>query len=146
MSSPIIPLRSADRVCDGCTLCCKVLAIPDVPTAKDDWCRHAHKHQGCDIYATRPAPCRSFRCLWLDGYLPEWARPDKVHGVVFALNEQAIQISEDPGWPGEASRRLEPLLQGIYADQRYVSIVCGQEWRVRGTPDALAQVQSVSVE
>src|SRR5258708_2716067 len=137
MSSGVIPLRPLNRSCDGCTLCCKVLAIPEVPTEKDAWCRHAHKHRGCDIYATRPAPCQEFRCLWLDGYLPDWARPDKVHGVAMAIADHVLQITEDPGWPGEASRQLEPLLQGIYADQRYVSIVCGSEWRVRGTPRAL---------
>jgi hypothetical protein len=146
MSSEIIPLQPTTRACDGCTLCCKVLAIPEVPTAKDTWCRHAKKHAGCGIYATRPEPCRTFRCLWLDGLLPEWARPDKVHGVVMVTGDQVIQISEDPGWPGEASRQLEPLLQGVYQDARYVSIVCGTTWRVRGTPDALRQVQSVTVE
>ena len=95
------------------------------------------------MYGTRPTPCREFRCRWLGGFVPEWARPDKIHGVVMAVADHVIQIAEDPGWPGEARRTLEPLMQGIYADGRYVSVVCGDAWRVRGTKDALLQIQKV---
>ena len=130
------------RVCGGCTLCCKVLSVPAVPSPKDEWCCHAHKHTGCAIYPTRPDACRTFTCLWLDGHLPEWARPDKIHGVVTAT-DMRLQITEDPGWPGDASRHLEPLLTEVYRDGRYVAIVCGETWRLRGTRDALDRVGEV---
>ncbi|MFI4861157.1 MAG: hypothetical protein ACIAXF_10790 [Phycisphaerales bacterium JB063] len=43
-------------------------------------CPHACG-SGCAVYADRPACCRDFTCLWLQGHLAEEDRPDKL-GVV----------------------------------------------------------------
>jgi len=32
---------------------------------------------GCGVYAERPADCKDYRCLWLQGQLPEELRPDR---------------------------------------------------------------------
>lgn len=141
-------IQPTARICGPCTLCCKVLGIPEVPTPADVWCPHAHKGNGCDIYADRPEPCRSFVCAWLAGELPLWARPDKIHGVVngvIASEVQAIQITEDPGWPHFASDALEPVLQHVYASGVYVTVRCGNDVRVRGTKKALARVREVTI-
>jgi hypothetical protein len=45
-------------------------------------CDHACAGGGCGRYDDRPASCRTFRCLWLDGHLSDEDRPDKL-GVIF---------------------------------------------------------------
>jgi hypothetical protein len=114
----------------------------------DTWCPHARKGQGCGIYADRPASCRTFVCAWLQGELPLWARPDKIHGVVNGLSTpdaQIVQILEDPGYPRMASAALEPILQDVYAVGAYVTIRCGDDVRVRGIRTALDRVTAVQV-
>jgi len=54
-----------ERQCGTCSLCCKLLGVPEV---KEDftWCPHCRMPGGgCSIYATRPAPCRDYKCQWL---------------------------------------------------------------------------------
>jgi hypothetical protein len=71
------------RRCGDCTLCCTVMGVDDYPGGKDpgvqcpDVCS-----RGCRVYATRPQTCRDFACLWVQGGLPKWMRPNKI-GIVF---------------------------------------------------------------
>jgi uncharacterized protein len=44
--------------CDSCALCCKLLAIPEIEKPAGQWCKHCTKTRGCDVYETRPEPCR----------------------------------------------------------------------------------------
>ena len=69
------------RKCGRCKLCCKVYAIPELNKGFGEWCQHC-PYTGCKIYDTRPAVCRDFRCLWLEGRLPSSWRPDLIH-IVF---------------------------------------------------------------
>jgi hypothetical protein len=53
------------RSCGSCSLCCKVLGVPEV---KEDfkWCPHCKPGRGgCGIYGERPQRCRDFHCQWL---------------------------------------------------------------------------------
>ena len=53
------------RACGECTLCCKVMGVPQVKS-RHEWCPHAIKGGGgCAIYRSRPEPCRAFHCMWL---------------------------------------------------------------------------------
>jgi hypothetical protein len=99
---------------------------------KDQWCRHARKSAGCAIYATRPAACREFECSWLKGYLPQWARPDKIHGMMqVAPDGFTLFIHEDVGYPGSASRVLTPAVAAfIRLPGRVAVICCGDRRRV----------------
>jgi len=74
---------TADRACDGCTLCCKLLYIPELHKPMYAWCPHAVKGQGCAIYCQRPTPCRDFECLWLAApNVPDYWRPLQSHMVL----------------------------------------------------------------
>jgi hypothetical protein len=71
------------RRCGSCTLCCKVLPVPDLDKPAGTRCRHARMAKGCTIYATRPLPCRTWSCRWLaDPDTAELTRPDRGHYVV----------------------------------------------------------------
>lgn len=63
------------RQCDGCQVCC--VFDPVVPLGKP--ARTPCQHQcaaGCGIYPTRPECCATYKCSWLAGQLPEWAKPN----------------------------------------------------------------------
>lgn len=73
------------RECGGCTMCCKVMHVPELEKPAGTWCPHCDIGEGCGIYDERPKPCRDFECLWLqdDGrVLLDADRPDRI-GVVF---------------------------------------------------------------
>jgi hypothetical protein len=52
------------RSCGTCSMCCKLLKIPELEKEQDAWCRHCNGH-GCSIYETRPQVCRNYACAWL---------------------------------------------------------------------------------
>ena len=64
-------------------MCCKLLDIDAVETKAGEWCQHCDIGNGCAIYKDRPADCRQFKCLWLEGYGDESERPDKSKVVAF---------------------------------------------------------------
>jgi Fe-S-cluster containining protein len=75
------------RKCGKCTECCSLLEVANLPgklstKPKDTPCLFAKKGK-CNIYASRPQPCREFKCLWLHGLLDENHRPDKTKIVVY---------------------------------------------------------------
>lgn len=74
------------RRCGNCKLCCKVHSIAELEKPAGVWCKHC-PGKGCSIYATRPTECRDYKCLWLDGVLPDECRPDTLH-VVFAPEQK----------------------------------------------------------
>ena len=67
-------MNNALKRCGDCSLCCKVLAIPELEKPKDAWCSNFAAGTGCRIYADRPPSCRDFACRWLvDSSMgPEW--------------------------------------------------------------------------
>jgi len=62
------------RQCGDCSLCCKVLGIPELDKPKDHWCPNFAAGAGCSIYTDRPPSCRNFACRWLTDPAmgPEW--------------------------------------------------------------------------
>ncbi len=115
-----IPLvfNEKPRQCLPCGLCCKLYNVKlteTVTKVKDSWCPYAVKGCGCSIYERRPEPCSSFRCAWLENQLPEWAKPDKIHGVVqLADGGKLLILHEDPGYPGAASYSLREVRTNIW--------------------------------
>ena len=67
-------MTNGRRECGDCSLCCKVLGIPELDKPKDQWCPNFAPGAGCSIYKDRPPSCRNFICRWLTdpGMGPEW--------------------------------------------------------------------------
>ncbi len=103
------------RGCDGCTLCCKVLAAPPLDKPMGQWCVHCVRDTGCGIHATRPPVCRNFHCYWLiDGALGEEWRPGTAHIVLsLDLDGRRLNANADPDYP-DAWRR-EPYYAQLKA-------------------------------
>ena len=108
-------MSALERHCDGCTLCCKVMAIVELEKPGGQWCPHCDAGKGCKIYVERPPSCRQFNC----GYLmnknlgPEW----KPSEAKFVISDDAggsrISIHADTQRP-DAWRR-EPFLSTFHA-------------------------------
>jgi Fe-S-cluster containining protein len=69
--------RVTGRSRGDCSMCCKVFDIPELDKPAHRWCRHCRPGKGgCSIYDSRPAGCREFSCLWLNGHgTADWYPP-----------------------------------------------------------------------
>lgn len=67
--------------CDGCTVCCTILNIPEFDAPAGTPCQHECS-VGCAIYASRPQPCADFKCVYLDSGLDVSYRPDNLQLMI----------------------------------------------------------------
>ena len=82
-------------------MCCKVLEIEDFDKPAGPWCDFCIPGGGCEVYATRPATCRDFTCLWKgDRGLSAMLRPDRVGTILMedADSEDYLAVC-DPAKP-----------------------------------------------
>jgi hypothetical protein len=88
------------RVCGACSLCCTLLRVDELAKLGGTPCVHQRPEGGCAIYARRPAICRAYRCLWLQGALDEGDRPDRLGAV--------IDLASRGGFPELVVHEAEP--------------------------------------
>jgi hypothetical protein len=90
------------RSCNGCTLCCKLLAIAELGKPRAIWCTHCDVRTGCRIHGSHPAECRDFYCGYLTNRdVDESWRPTRSK-MVLAYDEQhapRLSIHVDPARP-----------------------------------------------
>lgn len=77
------------RQCGECTACCEALAVAELNKPRYQRCAHLCE-KGCGSYETRPGACRDYVCLWLQGFLDEQDRPDRL-GVIFTTTSHPEQ-------------------------------------------------------
>jgi hypothetical protein len=107
------------RACDGCTACCFVMGVAEVPTPFYSRCPHICG-SGCDIYGKHPGACRDFYCEWLVGQLGPDDRPDRL-GLLFVANRlrnadgsDRMFVAAYEVWPGAADTdRGRAVLQSL---------------------------------
>lgn len=102
--------------CGTCTLCCKIMGVPELHKLPGEWCQHVDPKKGCMIYDDRPQVCIDFECLWLQAQgrgdenmlkKPE-LRPDRCKGVVVTSEQSmGIVVKLDPHRPN--AHRTGPL-------------------------------------
>lgn len=132
MRDPPTPSATTRRECGSCSLCCKVMGVPEVKQ-RHEWCPHAipgirlrqsfGATGGCAIYQARPRPCREFNCGWLrDSSLEDYWYPLKskividVHPPTLRFGETGPDLSiiafiVDPNYP--TRWREEPYFSDI---------------------------------
>ena len=124
--------RAPGRSCEGCTLCCKLPAIPEIPKPAQTWCVQCDIGKGCKIYDTRPNTCRKFECVYLtSGQLGEHWKPALCHLVVaHHPNSNRIVIHVDSAFPD--AWRQEPhygdmkrMAEALYPKSGQVIIIHG---------------------
>lgn len=121
--------------CGACSLCCKVMAIPELGKADGEWCKHiCRNHKGCGIYETRPEVCRAFLCLWrkgmaLTGSGPKHLRPDRC-GVVFGMGTRSDIVAAyvDPARPNAWKRpAVWNIIETLVRDGGFNVVVSGKD-------------------
>jgi hypothetical protein len=101
------------KQCGECSLCCKVMGIPELRKPKDTSCLHIVPHKGCDIYAERPQSCRNFACHWLlNRAIGDAWKPSTCHMVIEAKQRSKV-IHVDPDFA--EAWRAEPYFSEIRA-------------------------------
>jgi len=93
-------VSDAVKQCGECSLCCKVMGIPELKKPKDASCVHIVPGKGCEIYGQRPLSCRAFACHWiLDSAIADAWKPSACHMVVEAKQRSTV-IHVDPDFEG----------------------------------------------
>lgn len=123
--------RAAQRSCGPCSLCCSVLRVDELSKLGGQDCVHQRGTAGCGIYRKRPAICRGYRCLWLQGGLEDDERPDATRGVV-DLEVRGLSVSLLIHEAETGAFDASPKLQAIAARHRSSMPV-----RIRDSADVL---------
>jgi Fe-S-cluster containining protein len=76
------------RPCGECSVCCEVLEIPTLKKPKKTLCANVCSSGGCSIYQDRPDECRTFQCIWSEGYTGDGQRPDKSGIMAYHIDTQ----------------------------------------------------------
>lgn len=96
---PIVPGKS----CGTCTLCCKVMGIPEIKKRPWEQCPHVgpvNGGMGCTIYEDRPRSCRQFICGWLlDPNMGPDLKPEVCHVLTYQRVGQHIVANCDSDYP-----------------------------------------------
>ena len=91
------PVEEKPRECGSCKLCCKLPAIEELSKPPGKWCKYADPRAsaGCTVFdgPERAGICHEFQCLWLQGQVPEYARPDRIKGY-FAVHRTTARLAE----------------------------------------------------
>ena len=88
------------RACGPCSLCCTLLRVDELAKLGGTPCVHQLAGAGCAIHPRRPAVCRSYRCLWLQGRLGPGDRPDRLGAV--------LDLASRGGFPELVVHEAEP--------------------------------------
>lgn len=83
------------RSCGDCHACCQFPAIDELSKPAGVLCSHV-VDEACEIYAERPAPCRAYTCLWIEGEFEEPHRPKDL-GLVL---DHPLALEQHPDYEG----------------------------------------------
>ena len=103
------------RACGTCSLCCKVLDIPELDKPASTWCTHCRPGKGCGIHTRQPISCRGFYCEWMisKGLGSEW-KPEQAKFVLSKTNGgRRLTAHVDPGYP--SAWRRSPYYENLKA-------------------------------
>ena len=115
------------RRCGSCTLCCKLLIVPEIKKPQDHWCQYCAIGTGCGIYNDRPTSCVDFNCLWLQGYGSEDMKPDKSK-VVMGMTKggKNVVLYVDKGRPmAWRDKVFDEITKKVVAAGKTVFVVIG---------------------
>ena len=116
------------RSCEGCTLCCKLVGVPEIGLPPGQWCEDCDVGNGCKIYDDRPKPCQGFYCAYLLIPIPECWAPTRAKMVIApepVNNRMAIYVDNgaEGKWRREPYHRDVEFLANRCAENQELLIV-----------------------
>jgi hypothetical protein len=102
-----VPVKGC--ACAGCTLCCKLLAVPELEKPAGQWCQNCAVGVGCLVHDEgQPVGCKEWNCWWrVEARVGDHWRPDRC-GMVLSYTPSQLQVHVGPARPDEW--RKEPYL------------------------------------
>jgi hypothetical protein len=122
------------RECGDCSLCCKVVPVPQLEKPKDEWCKHcAPGKGGCLIFGQeeRPYACGAYQCMWTRQYdWPEWLKPSQSRVVFERVTDTIMLGTCDPDMPDhwKKSAGFKRLLKKWASSGTTVVLRAGDEY------------------
>lgn len=139
------------RECGECSVCCTLMAVPEIQKKTMVTCQHVCAGGGCGVYATRPGSCKAFECLWLQDNqqaLQEGDRPDKL-GLMFSMMYKTAFGDVLTAWntkPGQPlGERAVGIIEKIAAKQ-VLLIIDGSKRSVVGPPHEMPRIMAIMNE
>lgn len=127
MAAPVV------RPCGDCTMCCRILPVPQLRKPAGRTCTHCRVGQGCGIYADRPPVCRTWQCLWSTSPdLPEELRPDRCGVMLFVNGRDGVAVVDPEravdwrtGMVGQAIAKLARRMPVVWVSHGSERYACG---------------------
>ena len=106
------PTIVAGRECESCTLCCRVMRVPEIKKPQWEWCPDCEAGAGCRVYMTRPGECEEFLCGYRtrESVRDHWY-PGTCHMVIQISQDGRVDVYVDPDFPD--AWRGEPHLTDL---------------------------------
>jgi hypothetical protein len=119
------------RECGDCTLCCKLLVIPELGKRANLWCPHCEQSMGCLIHEELifPNSCKEFDCLWKQGYGTEDMKPSKSKVVMGCTTDGVnlvlyVDTTRPNAWE---TPKFNTIIKEFFKIGRKVFIVLGRK-------------------
>jgi hypothetical protein len=129
------------RQCGSCSLCCKVLDVPEVFSPAGHWCKHFQAGAGCDIHQLRPKTCREFSCVWLaEDWLDDSWQPSVAKFVlIWEYEGRCLSIIPDTkmlnSWKAEPYYEVFKQLAARHLSENRIIMVVEPTRRILVLPD-----------
>lgn len=144
------------RECGNCTLCCKVIGVPEIDKPRGQWCKHCDSGKGCEVYFFRPAACREWFCGWrtLPFLTDDWfpAKAKMVCNPIYSGDRVILSFIIDPAFPGRWrekrwNSRLRELARKfavqVYDGERCWTILPNGDARLSNGGEKMSKTESV---
>lgn len=116
------------RQCGDCSLCCTVMAVSEIAKPGNCRCDKLTTLGRCSVYNTKPQSCTEFKCLWLQGMMPEDLKPSRSR-VVGAVNGDGTIVVLHVSPFDKGAWRKGPVQDWIRSVGEHLMVVvaCGSE-------------------
>ena len=75
-------------------MCCTVLDIAELSKPAGTRCPDCTPRKGCNVYKTRPEPCRAFECAYIQlNALPKYLKPSRAGFVLTANRDSSAFVA-----------------------------------------------------
>lgn len=83
--------------CNGCTLCCYLLDVPEINKPAETECKDCAVNVGCKIWKNRPQVCRDFECAYVQmKKVSPKLRPDNCKVIFEKISDRIFYGTQDP--------------------------------------------------